>query len=98
MCKHLISLFALLALLAAPGAWAAEVAAPATAEQAVTTIHLNTATAAELEVLPGIGPVLAERIVVYRTDHGPFDRVDQLHDVKGVGDHLLKRLQANLDL
>ncbi len=98
MFKRLVSLFALLALLAAPAAWAAEVAAPVSVDPAVTALHLNTATAAELEKLPGIGPVLAERIVEYRTEHGPFTHLDQLQEVKGVGDHLLGRLQANLDL
>ncbi len=98
MFKRLVSLFALLALFTAPAAWAAEAAAPVSADQAVTIVHLNTATAVELEKLPGIGPVLAERIVEYRTAHGPFTRLDQLHEVKGVGDHLLGRLQANLDL
>jgi len=98
MFNRLVSLFALLILLAAPTAWAVEVAAPAPADPAVAAIHLNTASATELEQLPGIGPVLAERIVLYRADHGPFTQVDQLHDVKGVGDHLLERLQANLDL
>jgi competence protein ComEA len=48
-------------------------------------IDLNTADAAELDALPGIGPVLAERIVDYRTRHGPFRSVEQLEDVPGIG-------------
>jgi len=96
MFNRLVSLFALLVLFAAPIAWAAESTAPTA--PAVAAVHLNTATTAELEALPGVGPVLAERIVQYRADHGPFTQVDQLHEVKGVGDHLLERLQANLDL
>lgn len=48
-------------------------------------VHLNTATAAELDSLPGIGPVLAERIVAYRDAEGPFRSVDQLDDVPGIG-------------
>lgn len=103
MLKRLVSLVALLTLFVAPAAWAVKPAAPAPAapasvDHAVTTVHLNTATAAELEGLPGVGPVLAERIVRYRADHGPFKTVGQLHEVKGVGDDLLKQLQANLDL
>ena len=97
MLRRLIPLAALLALLAAPAAWAAEAAAHG-GGGAHATIHLNTATAAELEALPGIGPVLAERIVQYRAAHGPFQRLDQLHEVKGVGDHLLRRVAAQLDL
>jgi competence protein ComEA len=48
-------------------------------------INVNTATPTELEELPGIGPVLAEAIVSYREEHGPFTSVDQLEDVSGIG-------------
>ncbi|MBO2459707.1 ComEA family DNA-binding protein [Actinomadura violacea] len=50
-----------------------------------TPIDLNTATAAQLDQLPGVGPVLAQRIVDYRTQHGGFRSVDQLQDVDGIG-------------
>jgi competence protein ComEA len=48
-------------------------------------VDLNAATAAELDALPGIGPVLAQRIVAYRDAEGPFRSVDQLDDVPGIG-------------
>lgn len=48
-------------------------------------LDLNTATAAELDSLPGIGPVLAERIVAYRTAEGPFQSADELDAVPGIG-------------
>lgn len=48
-------------------------------------VNLNTATAAELDSLPGIGPVLAERIVAHRGEAGPFRSVEQLDDVPGIG-------------
>jgi competence protein ComEA len=48
-------------------------------------VDLNTATAGELDALPGIGPVLAQRIVDHRTRNGPFRSVDQLDDVPGIG-------------
>lgn len=48
-------------------------------------INVNTATPTELEELPGIGPVLAEAIVSYREEHGPFTSVEQLEDVSGIG-------------
>jgi competence protein ComEA len=48
-------------------------------------VDLNTAGTAELDALPGIGPVLAQRIVDYRTRNGPFTSVDQLDDVPGIG-------------
>ncbi|MWA04430.1 ComEA family DNA-binding protein [Actinomadura sp. LD22] len=50
-----------------------------------TPVDLNTATAAQLDQLPGVGPVLAQRIVDYRTQHGGFHSVDQLQDVDGIG-------------
>jgi competence protein ComEA len=48
-------------------------------------VGLNSATAAQLDALPGVGPVMAQRIVDYRTAHGGFQRVDQLQDVPGIG-------------
>jgi competence protein ComEA len=49
-------------------------------------INLNTATAEQLDALPGIGPVLAQRIVDWRSEHGRFVSVDQLRQVSGIGD------------
>lgn len=59
-------------------------------------IDLNTATTAELEMLPGIGPVLARRIVERRTAHGAFRRVEDLLEVKGIGFRLLERLRPHV--
>jgi competence protein ComEA len=55
-------------------------------------LNVNTASIAELEALPGIGPVLAERITTYRTEHGPFTSVDQLMDVEGISTATLEEL------
>lgn len=55
-------------------------------------LDLNTASAAELEALPGIGPVLAERIMSYRAEHGPFTSVDQLMDIEGISTATLEEL------
>lgn len=55
-------------------------------------VDLNTADAAALDALPGIGPVLADRIVSHRED-GPFTTVDELADVAGIGPTLLERLR-----
>ena len=49
-------------------------------------VNLNTATADELDALPGIGPVLAQHILDWRSAHGSFRSVDQLRDVSGIGD------------
>lgn len=56
-------------------------------------IDLNAADAAALESLPGIGPVLAERIIAWRTDHGRFSSVAELAEVSGIGPSLLGNLQ-----
>jgi competence protein ComEA len=55
-------------------------------------INVNTATATELEALPGIGEVIAQAIVDYRTENGPFASVDALLDVSGIGDATLANI------
>jgi competence protein ComEA len=49
-------------------------------------VSLNSATAEQLETLPGVGPVLAQHIIEYREAHGGFTSVDQLQDVNGIGE------------
>ena len=48
-------------------------------------VNLNTADAAALESLPGIGPALAQRIIDYRTANGPFQTTAEIQDVRGIG-------------
>lgn len=56
-------------------------------------INVNTATAAELDTLPGIGPTLAQRIVDYRTRQGAFTSADDLDNVSGIGMSLIDQLR-----
>ena len=56
-------------------------------------VDLNTATEEQLDALPGIGQVTAERIVQWREQHGRFGSVDQLGDVEGIGDTRMERLR-----
>lgn len=57
-------------------------------------INLNNATAAELERLPGVGPVLAERIVTYRNENGRFRRAEHLMMVRGISDRKFRELRS----
>ncbi len=56
-------------------------------------INLNTATQAELETLPGIGPTMAERIIEYRQKQGPFTSLDQILDVSGIGPATFEKIR-----
>ena len=56
-------------------------------------LDLNRATVEELVELPGIGPVLAERIVAFREEHGPFRSVEDLLQVPGIGEATLEALR-----
>ncbi|MFG2022510.1 helix-hairpin-helix domain-containing protein [Streptomyces sp. NPDC048825] len=67
-----------------PGGAAAAPAAP---------VALNTATLEQLDTLPGVGPVLAQHIIDYRTQHGGFRSVDELREVNGIGDRRFADLQ-----
>jgi len=59
-----------------------------------TGVNLNQASASDLEALPGIGPVLAQRIVDWRTANGPFRSIDELGEVSGIGDALLAQIRS----
>jgi competence protein ComEA len=73
---------------AAPGAPPAE--GPAAASGPV---HLNTATVEQLDELPGVGPVTAQKIVDYREQHGAFSSVDDLDAIPGIGPARLEQLR-----
>jgi competence protein ComEA len=59
-------------------------------------VNINTADAATLETLNGVGPVLAAAIVQYRTEHGQFTSVDQLDEVSGIGPSTLEELRSQV--
>ena len=68
---------------------------PVAAKPATTAkLDLNTATQAQLESLPGIGPALAARIIQHRTANGPFAAVEELLNVSGIGDKKLSELEG----
>jgi competence protein ComEA len=56
-------------------------------------VNLNTATEAELDTLPGVGPVTAQAILAWRTEHGSFSSVEELLEVSGIGEVTLEELR-----
>lgn len=67
-----------------------EARAPA---QSREKVELNTADRMELEELPGIGPRTAERIIEYRTKNGQFEKIEELMNVRGIGERTFLRLR-----
>jgi len=59
-------------------------------------IDLNHATAQQLTAIPGIGEAMAQRIVDWREEHGPFRRVEDLMKVKGIGEKSLEKMRPHV--
>jgi competence protein ComEA len=73
--------------------------APNSASDAAETkqpIDLNRASAEELSTIPGIGKTLAQRIVDFRDEHGPFSRVEDVMKVKGIGEKSFQKIRPYL--
>lgn len=61
-------------------------------------VNVNSASAAQLEALPGIGAAMAARIIEYRQKHGPFKRLDELMNVRGIGEKNFLKLKPLITL
>ena len=90
----LLSLFG--ALVVPSLAVASQQAGPGGQEQ--QKIEINSATAEQLQEIPGIGPALATRIIDFREEHGPFERVEDLLNVQGIGVRTLERMRPYLEV
>lgn len=99
----LIFLGSYLATAQAPGIWisteynsvntAAEETTVGEETEDIDLVDINTADQAELESLPGIGTAKAQAILDYRSVHGPFDSIEELLEVEGIGEKLLEKIQ-----
>ena len=97
MFRTSLSLFALLALLLLPAHTAAQskpVLPPPPA--AAGLVNINSATVVELQTLPGIGEKTAELIVEYRQKNGPFKKVEELMNVRGIGEKNFLKLKPQV--
>lgn len=67
-------------------------------EEEMVLVNVNTAGVEELQSLPGIGPVLANRILAHRESHGPFRSEESLLDVKGIGPKQMEKIRPWISL
>ncbi len=67
---------------------------PASAAAAAAKVDLNTATGEELESLPRVGPRTAELIIQYREQHDGFEKIEELMNVRGIGERTFLRLRS----
>lgn len=61
-------------------------------------VNINLATEAELDALPGIGPAKANAIIAYRTEHGPFQTIEQIMEVKGIGPKMFAKMKDRITI
>ena len=69
-------------------------AGAAAAQAPETPVNLNTATVQQLETLPGVGPATAQRIVEYRQKSGGFKKVEELMNIRGIGEASFLKLKS----
>lgn len=85
------------AILASP-AWVSAQDDKTTATKVVSTVNLNTATLEQLETLPGIGRRTAERILEHRQKNGGFKKIEELMNVRGIGEKSFLKLKPMISV
>ena len=95
MARVMFIALALVTLIAGAPAAAQEKGAPAaaTSAAAVAVVNLNTATAAQITALPGIGPATAQRIIEFREKNNGFKKIEELMNVRGIGEKSFLKLK-----
>jgi competence protein ComEA len=83
---------------AAPAGGLAADASTAAPDATGALVNLNTATSAQLDTLPGVGPVTAQKILDWRTSHGAFSSIDELLEIDGIGEKTLADLAPHVTL
>lgn len=97
MTRSLIAvMFALVVGLAVPAVAQSPAAQPAPAAKSEAVVNLNTASLAELDSLPGIGKSTAQRILEYRQKSGGFKKIEELMNVKGIGEKSFLKIKSRL--
>lgn len=97
MTGSLLALFLTLSTPAAPHT-AGETVQETRASAPAQVVNINTATAAQLEALPGIGPSMAQRIVSHREKNGPFKKLEDLMNIQGIGEKSFLKLRPMLTI
>lgn len=92
--KLACALLVCLSLALTPAALLAQKAKSASTEK----VNLNTATVEQLQTLPGVGPAMAKRIIEHRTKVGKFTKIEEILNVKGIGERRFQRIKDRLVL
>ena len=92
----IVALTSLFAVSPSGAAQAGPSASQAAKPSAATTVNINTASATDLEGLPGVGAKTAARIVEYRQKNGPFKKIEDMMNVRGLGEKNFLKLKSQL--
>ncbi len=91
-----VVLFLCLSLALAPMSLLAQTAKASSKATSTEKVNLNTATIDQLQTLPGVGPAVAKRILEHRTKVGKFNKIEEILNVKGIGEKRFQRMKDRL--